>query len=205
MTKHARSNTPEYSQRERKGAGIHILAGIEVDILKTDVWTLTKKCSRNSTSWSLSVHSYMKLERAEMTDRMLAAIENPQTQIIGHPTGRLLLRRDRSYMTWSEFSTPPQAPRRHGVQRRSRPARPEGHLPAHGQRTRRPIVISTDAHSTRTSNSCATASRWRAAAGSRKKTCSNTLPLAQLPRHVRLSGRALPLRLGTKRCSGRRR
>jgi DNA polymerase (family 10) len=29
-----------------------------------------------------------------MTDRMLAAIENPYTQIIGHPTGRLLLRRD---------------------------------------------------------------------------------------------------------------
>jgi DNA polymerase (family 10) len=29
-----------------------------------------------------------------MTERMLAAIENPYTQIIGHPTGRLLLRRD---------------------------------------------------------------------------------------------------------------
>jgi DNA polymerase (family X) len=29
-----------------------------------------------------------------MTDRLLAAIENPYTQIIGHPTGRMLLRRD---------------------------------------------------------------------------------------------------------------
>src|SRR5438132_12766430 len=29
-----------------------------------------------------------------MTERMLAAIENPYTQIIAHPTGRLLLRRD---------------------------------------------------------------------------------------------------------------
>jgi DNA polymerase (family 10) len=41
-----------------------------------------------------SIHSYMNLDRSAMTDRMLAAIENPYTQIIGHPTGRLLLRRD---------------------------------------------------------------------------------------------------------------
>src|SRR6267142_2307516 len=41
-----------------------------------------------------SIHSYFNLDRAAMTDRMLAAIENPYTQIIAHPTGRLLLRRD---------------------------------------------------------------------------------------------------------------
>ena len=41
-----------------------------------------------------SVHSYFNLDRAAMTERMLAAIENPYTQIIAHPTGRLLLRRD---------------------------------------------------------------------------------------------------------------
>ena len=36
----------------------------------------------------------MNLDRAEMTDRILAAIENPYTQIIAHPTGRLVLRRE---------------------------------------------------------------------------------------------------------------
>jgi len=41
-----------------------------------------------------SVHSYMNLERSAMTERLLAAIENPYLQIIAHPTGRLLLRRD---------------------------------------------------------------------------------------------------------------
>jgi DNA polymerase (family X) len=41
-----------------------------------------------------SVHSYMNLERSEMTERILAAIENPYTQIVAHPTGRLLLRRE---------------------------------------------------------------------------------------------------------------
>ncbi|HKA01446.1 MAG TPA: hypothetical protein VKE70_33270, partial [Candidatus Solibacter sp.] len=38
--------------------------------------------------------SYFNLTREEMTERYLAAIENPYTQIIGHPTGRVLLRRD---------------------------------------------------------------------------------------------------------------
>jgi len=41
-----------------------------------------------------SIHSYFNLDRAAMTERMLAAIENPYTQIIAHPTGRLLLRRE---------------------------------------------------------------------------------------------------------------
>src|SRR6185437_454352 len=42
----------------------------------------------------VSVHSYMNLEKAAMTERILAAIENPYSQILAHPTGRLLLRRD---------------------------------------------------------------------------------------------------------------
>jgi DNA polymerase (family X) len=41
-----------------------------------------------------SIHSFFNLERAAMTDRMLKAIENPYTQIIGHPTGRIILRRE---------------------------------------------------------------------------------------------------------------
>src|SRR2546426_6410486 len=53
-----------------------------------------------------SVHSYMNLDSAAMTDRLLAAIENPYTQIIAHPTGRLLLRRDRSEEHTSELQSP---------------------------------------------------------------------------------------------------
>src|SRR5712692_1839648 len=57
-----------------RGLGIRLLAGIEVVVA--------------------SGHSYMNLERSAMTERLLAAIENPYLQIIAHPTGRLLLRRD---------------------------------------------------------------------------------------------------------------
>ena len=41
-----------------------------------------------------SVHSHMNLEPAEMTDRLLRALECPHLKALGHPTGRLLLHRD---------------------------------------------------------------------------------------------------------------
>jgi DNA polymerase (family 10) len=41
-----------------------------------------------------SVHSHFNQTPQEMTERLLKAVENPNTSIIGHPTGRLLLRRE---------------------------------------------------------------------------------------------------------------
>jgi DNA polymerase (family 10) len=74
--------------------GIRLLAGIEVDILKSGSLDLDNEVLAQLDVVVASVHSYMNLESAEMTDRLLAAIENPYTQIIAHPTGRLVLRRD---------------------------------------------------------------------------------------------------------------
>ena len=74
--------------------GIKLLAGIEVDILKNGALDLDDEVLAQLDVVVASVHSYMNLERAEMTERILAAIENPYTQIIAHPTGRLVLRRD---------------------------------------------------------------------------------------------------------------
>jgi DNA polymerase (family 10) len=77
-----------------KGLGIRVLAGSEVDILKDGELDYSDELLAQLEVVVCSVHSYMNLDRTAMTDRMLAAIENPYTQIIGHPTGRLLLRRD---------------------------------------------------------------------------------------------------------------
>ena len=74
--------------------GIRLLAGIEVDIKKNGTLDLDDEVLAQLDVVVASVHSYMNMERAEMTDRILAAIENPYTQIIAHPTGRLLLRRE---------------------------------------------------------------------------------------------------------------
>lgn len=73
---------------------IRLLAGIEVDIRKDGSLDLNNDVLAQLDIIVASVHSYMNLDRVEMTERILAAIENPYTQIIGHPTGRLILRRD---------------------------------------------------------------------------------------------------------------
>lgn len=77
-----------------KNLGIRILVGAEVDILKDGSLDYSEELLSQFEVVVCSIHSYMNLDRVAMTERLLAAIENPYTQIIGHPTGRMLLRRD---------------------------------------------------------------------------------------------------------------
>ena len=84
----------EIHKASDKGLGIRVLAGAEVDILKDGSLDYSDELLAQLDVVVCSIHSYFNLDRAEMTDRMIAAIENPYAQIIGHPTGRLLLRRD---------------------------------------------------------------------------------------------------------------
>jgi DNA polymerase (family 10) len=79
---------------QQKLDGFRIFAGIEVDILKDGRLDLDDEVLAQLDVVVCSVHSYMNLDRAAMTERLLAAIENPHTQILAHPTGRLLLRRE---------------------------------------------------------------------------------------------------------------
>jgi DNA polymerase (family 10) len=84
----------EIHKASDKGLGIRVLAGAEVDILKDGSLDYSDELLAQLDVVVCSIHSYFNLDRATMTERMLAAIENPFAQIIGHPTGRLLLRRD---------------------------------------------------------------------------------------------------------------
>jgi DNA polymerase (family X) len=77
-----------------KKLGIRVLAGAEVDILKDGSLDYSDELLAKLDVVVCSIHSFFNLPREEMTERMLTAIANPYTQIIGHPTGRLLLRRD---------------------------------------------------------------------------------------------------------------
>jgi DNA polymerase (family 10) len=79
---------------DEKGLGIRVLAGSEVDILKDGKLDYSDEILGQLDVVVCSIHSYFNLGRAAMTERILAAIENPHTQIIAHPTGRVLLRRD---------------------------------------------------------------------------------------------------------------
>jgi DNA polymerase (family 10) len=73
---------------------ITIFAGIEVDILADGDLDLSDDVLAQMDIVIASVHSVFNQEPAKMTDRLLKAISNPNTSVIGHPTGRLQLRRD---------------------------------------------------------------------------------------------------------------
>src|SRR5271165_3942579 len=74
--------------------GIRIFAGIEVDILADGTLDLSDAVLEQMDLVIASVHSHFNQTPAEMTERLLKAVENPNTSFLGHPTGRLLLRRD---------------------------------------------------------------------------------------------------------------
>jgi len=88
----------EHMQRiraaEHELGGIKILAGVEVDILADGSLDLSDSVLEQMDLVIASVHSHFNQSPSEMTDRLLKAIENPNTSLIGHPTGRVLLRRD---------------------------------------------------------------------------------------------------------------
>ena len=74
--------------------GLTILAGCEVDIRQDGAMDLADEALAQLDIVIGSVHSYMNLDSIQMTDRLLRAIENPYINVLGHPTGRILLRRE---------------------------------------------------------------------------------------------------------------
>jgi len=73
---------------------IRVFTGIEVDILADGSLDLDDEVLAQMEIVIASVHTRFEQSREEMTARVLKAIENPHTRILGHPTGRLLLRRE---------------------------------------------------------------------------------------------------------------
>jgi DNA polymerase (family X) len=88
----------EHIRRIRKAnestEGITVFAGIEVDILADGDLDLSDSVLEQMDLVIASVHSHFQQDRAKMTDRLLRAISNKNVSLIGHPTGRILLRRD---------------------------------------------------------------------------------------------------------------
>ena len=73
---------------------IRVFTGLEVDILADGSLDLDDEVLAQMEIVIASVHTRFEQSREEMTARVLKAIENPHTRILGHPTGRLLLRRE---------------------------------------------------------------------------------------------------------------
>jgi putative hydrolase len=76
-------------------APFRVLSGIEVDILDNGALDQTPELLGRLDVVVASVHSKLRMSSAEMTDRMIAAVENPHTDILGHCTGRKVRGRGR--------------------------------------------------------------------------------------------------------------
>jgi DNA polymerase (family 10) len=78
----------------RDGLPLHVFSGLECDIMRDGAMDLAEDALAELDLVIGSVHSHMTLEAAEMTDRLLHALESPSLRVLGHATGRLLLQRD---------------------------------------------------------------------------------------------------------------
>ena len=81
-------------------APFRILRGIEVDILEDGSLDQEQDLLAELDVVVASVHSKLRMESPAMTERMLAAIESPHTDILGHCTGRLITGRGRAQSTF---------------------------------------------------------------------------------------------------------
>ncbi|MCS7018465.1 MAG: PHP domain-containing protein [Cytophagales bacterium] len=84
----------EIEQLNQQLAPFKILKGIESDILADGSLDYPEEILATFDYVVASVHSGLKMDKTKATRRLLKAIENPYTTILGHPTGRLLLQRE---------------------------------------------------------------------------------------------------------------
>jgi DNA polymerase (family 10) len=128
---------------------IRILPGIEVDILAEGQLDLDDSTLAQMDIVVASVHSRFDQPIEQMTDRILRALENPHTRILGHPTGRKVLKRD-AYAVHIDQILKRAAELGVAVEHNASPARSDLNdlnlrlAKQHGCK----IVVDTDAHAT---------------------------------------------------------
>jgi DNA polymerase (family 10) len=83
----------EIDHLNKKLNGFHVFKGIESDILNDGSLDYPEEILQRFDFIVASVHSNLKMQEEKATERLIKAIENPYTTILGHPTGRLLLSR----------------------------------------------------------------------------------------------------------------
>jgi len=90
---HVLQQQEEIDHLNKKLNGFHIFKGIESDILYDGSLDYPDEILKRFDFIVASVHSILKMDEEKATSRLIKAIENPYTTILGHPTGRLLLSR----------------------------------------------------------------------------------------------------------------
>jgi DNA polymerase (family 10) len=129
-------------------APFHIFKGIESDILNDGSLDYEEVILEKFDFVIASVHSNLKMTKEKATERVLRAIENPFTTILGHPTGRLLLSRQGYPLDWDKIF---EACAKHkvAIELNANPYRLDLDWTLIPEATRRgiPVSINPDAHS----------------------------------------------------------
>jgi DNA polymerase (family 10) len=84
----------EIDEVNKRISGIKILKGAEVDIKKDGRLAIKDEILAKLDIVFASIHSAFKMPKSDMTKRVIRAIENPHVDIIAHPTGRVIFRRE---------------------------------------------------------------------------------------------------------------
>ena len=135
---------------DQKTAGIHVLKGVEVDILKDGSLDILDEVLEQADFVVASVHYDTDMPRPQMTRRIIRAMENPLVDALGHPTGRKLNERPPYNVNMDDVIA---AAARTGtaLELNSNPKRLD--IDDHNCRAAREhgvkVVIATDAHSVR--------------------------------------------------------
>ena len=146
--KRAVENIRRIKAARNRVKGIEIWTGAEVDILGDGSLDYPDEILKQFDIVLVSVHSRMNMPGEEMTARLLKALANPYVRILGHPTGRQILKRDPFVFDLEKVFA---AAKEHGVilELNSHPERLDlcdRHLKLARDRGMK-VIISTDAHS----------------------------------------------------------
>ena len=86
--------TEEIDELNKKIKGIKILKGLEANILKDGSIDIKDEALKGLDYAIAGIHSNFKMEKDKMTERIIRAMKNPNIDILSHPTGRILKKRD---------------------------------------------------------------------------------------------------------------
>ncbi len=89
--------------RRLKEADFVLLQGCEANILKDGSLDMGKEILSKMDYVIAGVHSHFHMGKEEITNRLIKAVQNPQVNIISHPTGRILKRRKEFDIDWDRF------------------------------------------------------------------------------------------------------
>lgn len=91
------------NENSKSGRSIHVLNTLEVDIHSDGKLALPDEALEMLDYAVVSVHSSMRMSKAAMTERILKGMSHPKAKILGHPTGRLLNKREGYEVDWEKI------------------------------------------------------------------------------------------------------